>query len=169
VPTIIKNAVKETAGQDVVNGVYLLDQPSMTKAMNSIKGMGETGAHDGGEQGSGTAVSINKEFFGAVLAGLGGDVAPMMDYLTSSMQDLQAQVKQSNVKNVFGTVMGLVSLMPELNVPMVTFEYVYSSQKTSDWIVKLDCGSAENYSYDYTYTVVDYLYDPTGQTRRRPT
>jgi hypothetical protein len=158
--TIIKAAVKKTAGQDVVNGLYLLDQPAMTEAMNSIDGMGMTGADQKHDQGSGTAVSITQEFFGAVLAGLSGDVAPMLQYLTQEMGNLQAQIKESTVTSSFGTVMGLISLMPELNVPVTTFEYVYSSSTTAEWIVQVNCGSVQHYSYDYSYTVVDYSYGP---------
>lgn len=81
----IKDAVKNTAGQTVVNGLYLLDQPSMTDAMNSIPGMGMTTVDQNRESGSGTATSINGEFFAAILGGLSGNVEPMMEYLNTSM------------------------------------------------------------------------------------
>ena len=154
----IKAAVKSTSGQDVLKGLYLLDQNAMTAAMNSIDGMGETSAHQNTESGSGTAASINGQFFAAVLAGLGGDIAPLLDYLTSEMGDLQAQTKQSTVKECFGTVMGLISVMPVLNVPVTTFQYVFSSSEVSEWFVKVTCGSVEEQSYDYEYTVVQYNY-----------
>jgi hypothetical protein len=156
----IKAAVKSTSGQDVLKGLYLLDPEVMTEAMNSIDGMGETSAHDSSESGSGTAASINGQFFAAVLAGLGGDVAPLLDYLTSEMGDLQAQTKQSTVTESFGTVMGLISVMPVLNVPVTTFQYVYSSSQVSEWFVKVNCGSVEEQSYAYAYTVVQYNYAP---------
>lgn len=158
----IKDAVKDTCGQDVVNGLYLLNKDDMTKAMNSITGMGETSVDQKHESGSGTAVEINKEFFTAVLAGLGGDVEPLLLYLTEEMGDVQAQTRQSTVTENFGTVIGLISLMPELDVPVTTFQYVYSSSKTSEWFVKVNCGSAKHYSYDYQFDVVNYNYDKSS-------
>lgn len=158
----IKAAVKETSGQDVVKGLYLLDQAAMTEAMNSIDGMGQTSVDQNGESGSGTAVSINHEFFAAILGGLGGDVEPLMKYLTAEMGDVQAQTKESTVTDQFGTLVGLISVMPVLNVPVTSFQYVYSSSSTSEWFVSVTCGSIENYSYDYKYTVVEYNYDKPG-------
>lgn len=158
-PNKIKAEVKQTSGQDVVNGLYLLNQADMTKAMNNIDGMGETTVDQKNESGSGTAVSINAQFFTAVLAGLSGDVAPMMTYLTEEMGDVQAETKNSTVTETFGTVIGTVSVMPELDVVVTTFKYVYSNSETSSWFVQLNCGSTESYSYDYSFTVVDYEYD----------
>ncbi len=157
----IKEAVKNTSGQDVVNGLYLLDQPAMTQAMNSIDGMGQTNVDQKTESGSGTAIAINQAFFNAILGGLGGDVAPLLAYLTEEMGDVQAQTKKSTVTENFGTVVGLISVMPVLEVPVTTFQYVYSSQATSSWFVSVNCGSVEHYSYNYGFTVVNYNYtDP---------
>ena len=157
----IKESVKTTSGQDVVNGLYLLNQSAMTKAMNNIDGMGMTSATQHEEKGSGTAVDINEEFFKAVLGGLGGDVAPLMTYLQAEMGKVQAQVKQSTVTEAFGTVVGMISLMPVLNVPVTTFQYVFSSAQTATWFTSVPCGSVEHQSYDYAYTAVDYNYSPT--------
>lgn len=156
--TTIKSSVQSTSGQDVVNGLYLLDQTAMTKAMNAIPGMGQTTVDQNAEEGSGTAVTITGDFFAAILGGLGGDVEPMLTYLTTQMGDIQAQTKQSTVTENFGTVIGLISVMPVLNVPVTTFQYVYSSTQTSQWFVKVNCGSVEHQSYDYSYTVVSYNY-----------
>jgi hypothetical protein len=120
-PNKIKKAVLDTSGQDVVKGLYLLDQLAMTEAMNSIDGMGMTNASQEHESGEGTAVSINAEFFKAILGGLSGDVGPLMNYLTSEMGDLQAQTQKSDVTGCFGTVIGTVSLMPELDVVTTDF------------------------------------------------
>jgi hypothetical protein len=158
--SVIKQAVLDTSGQTVENGLYLLDQAAMTTAMNSINGMGETGVGTGGKAGDGTAVSINKEFFAAVLAGLGGDVEPLMVYLTEEMSDVQAQTKKSEVTDTFGTVIGFISVMPELNVVTTTFRYAFSTASTAEWFVKVICGSVEHYSYDYSYITVDYNYIP---------
>lgn len=154
----IKAAVKSTSGQDVVNGLYLLDQAAMTKAMNAIDGMGLTAVDSYEESGSGTAASINGDFFSAILGGLGGDVAPLLTYLTTEMGDVQAQTAQSTVTENFGTIIGMVSVMPVLNIPVTSFQYVFSSSKVSQWFVKVNCGSVEHQSYDYSYTVAEYNY-----------
>lgn len=155
----IKGAVKDTSGQDVVNGLYLQNQADMTKAMNSISGMGETSADTKNESGSGTAVTITKEFFVAVLAGVSGNVEPLMVYLTEEMGDVQAQTKKSTVTDTFGTVIGTISVMPELDVPVTTFQYVFSNTETSEWFVSVPCGSVEHEDYDYSFQVVNYNYD----------
>ncbi|MEC7770710.1 MAG: hypothetical protein VX798_05965 [Bacteroidota bacterium] len=155
----IKDQVKDTSGDDVKNGLYLLNQSAMTKAMNNIDGMGETEVNQDGKSGSGTTVSINMEFFKAILGGLDGDVAPLMTYLNTQMSDVIAETRKSTVTQNFGTVIGLISVMPVLNVPVTSFQYVFSSAETSQWFVKLICGSTQHYSYDYKYTIVNYNYD----------
>ena len=156
--SVVKKAIKATSGEKVLNGLYTLDQPAMTKAMNSINGMGMTTAVKNSKSGSGTAVSINKEFFGSVLAGLGGDVAPLMTYLTQEMGDFKAEVKNQKTKGEFGTLIGMVGVMPGLGIPVTTFKYAFSSQKSKQWLVKLNCGSVSHHSYSYSYTAVDYNY-----------
>jgi hypothetical protein len=47
-----------------------------------------------------------------------------------------------------------------LNVPVTSFQYVYSSSQVATWFVSVNCGSVENQSYDYQYTVVEYNYAP---------
>lgn len=72
------------------------------------------------------------------------------------MGDLQVQTRQSKVTQNFGTVIGLISLMPVLDVPITSFQYVYSSAQTSQWFVQVMCVSTDHYDYDYNYTVVNY-------------
>jgi hypothetical protein len=157
---VIKKAVFDTSGQKVVNGLYLENQAAMTEAMNSIPGMGETSVDQNEESGEGTAASINAQFFTAILAGISGDIAPILNYLNEEMANVQAQTKKSTVTDAFGTVIGLVSVMPVLNVVVTTFQYAYSSAQTAEWFTKILCASTEHYSYDYQYTVVNYNYDP---------
>lgn len=158
--TTIKAAVLKESGKAVEGGLYLLDEPTMSRAITSIDGMGMTDADQQHQSGSGTAASITGEFFSAVLGGLGGDVAPLLAYLTTQMGDVQAETRQAEGFENFGTVIGLISVMPGLDVVTTTFQYVFSSQETSAWFVKVNCGSVEHESYDYRYTVVDYNYAP---------
>jgi hypothetical protein len=158
-PNKIKAEVKATSGQDVVNGLYLLNREAMTKAMNNVDGMGQTTDDTQTKKGRDVSVGINAEFFAAVLAGLAGDVSSMMKYLTDEMGDLQAQVRDSTVTESFGTVIGTISVEPMLGVPVTTFKYVFSDSKTSDWFVSVPCGTAEEHDYDYSFTVVDYVYE----------
>lgn len=156
----IKDKVKAIdGGPGIAKGVYLINEAAMTQAMNSIDGMGETTANDKSNSGKQTIVEINKEFFAAILAGLTGDITPMLDFLTKEMGNLQAQVKEETVTDVFGTVIALISLMPELNVPVTTFQYVFSSSTTASWFVSLwPCTTVEKHSYDYKYRIVEYNY-----------
>jgi hypothetical protein len=160
VSSLIKKAVLDTSGQKVENGLYLLDQNGMTAAMNAIPGMGETSVDSNEESGSGTAVSINAQFFTSILAGLSGDVAPILGYLNNEMGGLQAQTQQSEVTSTFGTVIGLVSAIEELEDVVTTFEYAFSSAQTAEWFTSVPCGSEHDYSYDYKYQVVRYNYLP---------
>ncbi len=162
--SIIKQAVVDTSGKAAMNGLYLLNQAEMTAAMNSINGMGETLASNGGNSGSGTAITINQEFFAGILGGLGGDVTPMMTYLNDQMSKVQAQTKNSTVTDDFGVIVGLVSLMPVLNIPVTTFKYIFSSSSISSWFVNLLCVDIQSQSYSYSYTDVDYNYNaPTSE------
>lgn len=154
----IKAAVLSTSGQTVVDGLYLLDQTAMTKAMNTIDGMGMTSANTKENSGSGSAVSISNEFFSDILTGVGGDVTPMQDYLKASMGKVIAQVATQDITTDFGIVIGLISVMPVLNVPTTTFMYAHTTSETKTWITKILCGSEEKNSYDYTYEVVNYNY-----------
>jgi hypothetical protein len=130
--------------------------------MNAIDGMSLTGFDPNARSGSGTAPAIIADFFAAVLGGLGGDVMPMLSYLTTQMGNLQATVKQSTVTEAFGTVMGMISVMPVLNKVITSFRYVYSSQQTSAWFVSVPCGGVQNQSYNYSYMAVDYTYTPSA-------
>jgi len=160
VSAAIKDAVRKTGGHEVVNGFYLLNDAAMTKAMHSIPGMGLTAVNSYEESGCGTAETINAEFFAGILEGLGGDVMPMLDYLTASMSDMQAQCRESTVTEIFGTVIGIVSPMPVLNVPVTTFQYVFSSSAVASWFGDVNCERTLPEAYDYSYTVAAYDYDP---------
>lgn len=161
VPNKIKESVKKNSGQDVVNGLYIQDEAAMTKAMNDIPGMSQTGASRHHEEGEDIVTVITEKFFGAVLATLGGNVKPISTYLTSKMADFQAQLKETKVDDKFGTVIGLISGIPEFDVVTTTFKYVYSSASTASWVVETSCSSTQKTSYNYDYTVVDYLYNPS--------
>lgn len=156
--TKIKDAVKTTSGQKVVNDLYVLNQTAMTKAMNSIDGMGLTAANQQSKKGSGTAVEINTQFFQTILGTLGGDVAPISEYLKTQMGKIQTQVSKEEISNKFGTVIGFISLMPVLNVPITSFQYVFTSKETKSFVVNTNCSSTEHYSFDYKFTVANYNY-----------
>jgi hypothetical protein len=158
-PNQIKKSIEGTGGKPPQNGLYILDQTAMTKAMVAIDGMGEVKAETSKNSGTKTAVDINLEFFTSVLAGLGGDVAPMFDYLNKSMQSFQAELSQNDDLQQFGTVFGLVSLMDVLDVAVTGFTYAYSSSDTKSLVVKANCGSVTKIEYSYSYTVVDYVYE----------
>ena len=71
---------------------------------------------------------------------MGGDVAPLMSYLTGEMGDLQAEVRDAHSKSSFGTVIGTVSVEPDLGVPVTVFKYVFSGEATAELVVSVPCG-----------------------------
>ena len=58
--------------------------------------------------------------------------------------------------------MGMVSLMPILNIPVTTFSCVYSSKENENFFVSTLCGSHEEYTYDYKHTNAVYNYVKPG-------
>ncbi len=154
----IKAAVKKTSSQDVVNGLYLLDQKAMTKAMNSIDGMGMTAAAKKHMAGDEKAEGITQDFFNSVLGALGGDVAPMLKYLQTQLGDVQAQKKKETTETTFGIVVGLISLMPGLGIPVTSFQYVFLDKSQSTEFEKILCFSSTSYTYKVDYTVANYNY-----------
>jgi len=162
IPNLIKKAVLDTSGQTVVDGLYLQNQPAMTKAMNSIKGMAMTTADTSGNSGTNTAVQINLEFFAQVLAGLEGDISSISSYLTNSMATFQTQLSNTSSTDNFGTIIGLVSGLPELGVITTSFQYVFANGSEQTFVVKSNCHSSQQETYNYNYTNVTYVYDPLG-------
>jgi hypothetical protein len=154
----IKDAVKATSGQTVVNGLYTLNQDAMTKAMNSITGMGLTASNTGHQEGDGTADAVVNAFFQSILGGLGGDVTPMNTYLVSQMGDIQTTAKGKTDKT-FGTVIGLVSLMPIIEVPVTSFVYAFISGEAITWFANVNCHSVQKQKYNYNYIAATYNYN----------
>ena len=155
----IKEAVEQTSGEKVVDGLYLLDKKAIIKAMNSINGMGETKNHTQNLNGEGTAIYICKEFFKLVLAGLSGGVEAIMPELMKNMADFKGQISNSNVKDKFGTVIGIVNVVEEIDLAVITFNYVYASKEVSKWLVDIDCASVSHYHYDFDYLSVSFNYN----------
>ena len=156
----IKDAVAATSGVDVSNGLYVLDHESMTKAFHSIDGMALTTVKGYEESGTGSGISISKEFFADVLEALGGDVTPMLRSLTLGMAGVQARCRECSIRDSFGILVGMVLPMPVLNVPVTTFHYVFSPPAVASWFTGVNCKRGEPEAYDYSYTVAAYNYDP---------
>merc|ERR1712063_238205 len=160
----VKEAVRKTSGDDVVNGLYLLDQTAMIKAMNSIPGRGEQSAVQASQSGDGTSIDISTQFLTAALASVSGDVAPIAKYFNSEMANFQASLKETDQIDQFGTMIAFISGIPFLNVVTTTFQYSYASSEIKEFVVKLACSSSTKYKYDYRYTVVNFNYVPETTT-----
>jgi len=165
---LVKDAVKNTSGQQVVNGLYILNQTAMTRAMNSIPGMGQQSVAQNNKSGKATAVQISGEFLAAALAGIAGDVEPIVTYFTKEMANFQVSLSQTSQIDQFGTMISFISGIPTLNVVTTTFQYSYASSQYKEWVVDLVCASSQHYEYDYGYTVVNYNYAPSLPPARTP-
>jgi hypothetical protein len=157
--SVIKNTVSKKIGDDVVDGLYLLDQASMTDVMNSIKGMGQTSVQKKGYQGKESAKTICQSFFTHIFENVGGDVTPMSDYLIQELEKVQAQAKKTTITKDFGILIGVVTLVPMLDIPVVTFEYVYTSSTTQTWFVTVKCTCEKKEAYSFSCTYIKYNYD----------
>ena len=134
----------------------------MTKVMNTIPGMGQTSVIDKSFKGKDFASTICQNFFSQVLDGTGGDVDTIIEYLLSVMQKVQSQAKTTTSISNIGILICVVTLMPILNVPVIYFEYIYTSSKTQTWFIKVNCTLKMKIVYDLSYTSVKYNYNPQG-------
>jgi hypothetical protein len=162
VANIIKEAVKTTSGETIVNGLYLLDQTAMVKAMNSVPGMAQIAVNQKSLTGSGTSADLNNSFFQAILGGLGGAVTPMQNYLNSQMAGFQSDLKKSSVKTDFGTLIGFISGVEPFDTVTTNFTFAYTSANNANTVEKVKCGHDKtHYSWDINYTVVRFIYTPS--------
>jgi len=159
VPNDIKDQIKNLGGESYLGMDYFLDPDLVTKALNNVTGMSEIGGSSGGDSGTEVTVQIMNDFFQVVLSALGGDASVMQSWLQTQMQGFQIQIgKENNYKN-FGTIVGTVSLVEGLDVPVTNFQYVYSDYNTAQWVVKLSCSSQTEQSFSYNYDVTNFLYE----------
>jgi len=99
--SLIRKAVVEKVDKGaVVNNLYLIDQDKMTKAMNSIEGMGMTSVDKSAKEANGTVASINLVFFNDILSSLGGEVDPMQKYLLKKMESIQSDARSAQADYV---------------------------------------------------------------------
>ncbi|MEL6117166.1 hypothetical protein P0Y67_18310 [Photobacterium sp. SP02] len=160
-PNKIKQAVKDTSGQSVLDGLYTQDEAAMTKAMNNVNGMAQTSSNLANLSGNGTIRDANESFFQSVLSGVGGSVNPMMDYLNNAMAGTQAAAGNDNKAKHFGTTITLLALTPGLDIPVTTVIYAYTEAESASVLIKHKCKSDEQkFSYNVNYTKVGYLYQP---------
>jgi hypothetical protein len=158
VPNKIKEAVLNTSGQVVVDGLYTLNQEAMTKAMNSIPGMSQTNVVKRSLNGNGTIKEANEQFFNDILSGVGGTVNPMRDYLNRSMAATQAAAGKTSPQHL-GTTITLLALVPGLNIALTSVVYAVSTASSAAVLITHKCSDDETtFSYNVDYTKVGYSY-----------
>ena len=159
VPNKIKDAVKATSGQTVVDGLYTLNQDAMVKALNSIRGMSQTNVVQRALIGNGTIQQANEQLFNDILSGVGGSVNPMRDYLNRAMAATQAAAAGNTTAQNLGTTITLLSLVPGLNIPTTSVVYAVSKASSAAVLIKHKCSSdSTKFSYNVDYTKVGYSY-----------
>jgi hypothetical protein len=159
-PNLVKNAVANVTGQQVVQGVYLADVKDMATALNSINGLAETEFDSTSDSGTRDATEITLRFFGNVLSGLGGDVTLISAYLTKAMDDFRVQLEKSDVGEAFGSIICFVSADADIMETATTLKYVHAAKTEKSWIVNSSCSSHTEYSYGYDFGNLVYDYDP---------
>lgn len=161
-PAVIKEAINRLSGKvDGSNGLYLSDPAAVATAMNSIPGMAQTETGPASDSGTGTAGSINLRFFGQLLGVDAVAVRPLQGYLQFAMSRVQYQARISKAATNFGIIIGLVAGDPDIDEVATSVKYVCaSSAETREWFVNLDCSSQEERPYNYSYTILDFDYDP---------
>ncbi|RQR49581.1 hypothetical protein DIE19_31560 [Burkholderia sp. Bp9126] len=159
VPNDIKDQIKKLGGESYLGMDYFLDPSLVTKALNNVTGMSEIGGSSGGDSGTKVTVQIMDDFFQSVLSSLGGDVTVMQTWLQTQMQGFQVQIGKESNYNYFGTIVGTVSLVEGLDIPVTNFQYVYSDYATSQWVAKSSCSSQTKQSFSYSYDVTNFLYE----------
>jgi hypothetical protein len=156
----IKNAVVDTVGKDaLVDNLYFIDKNAMTKAMNSIPGMGMTSVDQSSKKADGTLISINLAFFSDILANLGGEVEPMQNYLFNEMKAVQSDAKRYGQAEYNGIVIGVISQMPIIGTQIISFQYIFVASKTKETFGTITCIKTDIYQFDYDYTRVSYNYN----------
>ena len=181
----IKEVVKRTSGDHcVVDELYLLDSATMTAAMNSIPGMGQTSVTRNTQSSDKPPKTIDQHHFLAILQKLGGNPDPVMPLIRDKLASIQARLERvredadaskqgtSNVndirppeieapvfKEAFGIVAGTASLMEQLNIPTITFEYVCTSISHTSRSDGVDFTSVGKPAYEYTHSFTRFNFD----------
>jgi hypothetical protein len=159
VPNLVKEAILTTSGTEVSEGAYTSDAEAMTKAMNSIPGMSQTSSGDNTLSGNGTVQQANEQMFNSLLAGVGGPVNPMRDYLNSTMAVNQGIFGANPSYRHYGTYMMLIALVPGLDIPVTTGLYAVSTSTSAAVLVKHKCkDDTTTFPYDVEYEQRGYLY-----------
>ncbi|WP_298512236.1 hypothetical protein [uncultured Kordia sp.] len=159
VPNKIKEAVKETSGEEVVNGLYTSNSQAMIKALNTITGMSQTNAVKRQLIGNGTIQDANAQLFNDILSGVGGTVNPMRDYLNRAMAATQATAAGNTTAQHLGTTITLLSLVPGLNIALTSVVYAVSTATSAAVLIKHKCSNnTTRFSYNVDYTKVGYSY-----------
>jgi hypothetical protein len=161
IPNLIKQAVLDTSGQDVVNGVYTQDKSAMVKAMNSIHGMSQTSSSTSNLSGSGTITDANQQLFNRMLAGIGGDVSPMMTYLNSEMSIYQQTAAgMPTSPQYFGISMAVLSLVEVFDTPVTSALYTFTKADSAATLIEHSCESpTTEFSWNLDYEIVKFLYN----------
>lgn len=154
---LIQNKTIDIIGRDsVADSLYFVNKDQIIKTMISIPGMGMTSVLTSDKEVSGTAASINLNLFKNILSETGGEVDVLNEFLIKSMGKLQFLSKKSTEKEYNGMIVGVVSLMPILGIPVVTFKYIYTASDTKEHFQTMSCEDEKKYIFDEEYMQVIY-------------
>ena len=154
---MIADMVKSFGG-DYINGLYICDPALMIKAVNNIKGMGETYGKVSTTHLEGEAFKLTIDFFKPLMAVLEGNIEKISKYLVNQTADLQAVVQKQSDNTKIGLIMVLVCVY--LGSVVTTVKYIGLDEATVKTVKKTACASHEKYSYNVTFNNVEWNYSP---------
>jgi len=152
----MQDAAERASGRAVKNGLYLLNPQEMTDAMDGLPGMEDYRMDPMRRAYKGRPMEITRLFFERHLQGRGGEMDPMVPYLTQAMDTVRRQVKITTLPDYIGIVVGVISAIPGTETAASSYQYICTSADFGEQFVKMSCGSAEMFSVDIPYFALTY-------------
>ncbi len=155
-PALAAAVTAEHGSGAIAGGVYLLDQSAMTRAINTVPGIAMTKLEQDKLSVTATAAQANLDFFTGRLTDLVGEVKPLAPGLNQAMADLQAALGEAKGLSDFGILIATVGLMPVLNVPITTLQYISLGADQRPAFEAASCADAKTHRFDFRFSVADY-------------
>ncbi|MEL6117167.1 hypothetical protein P0Y67_18315 [Photobacterium sp. SP02] len=150
--------IQQTLGKtNYLGGAYLVSGPEMVRAMNTIKGMGQTSSQNKTPSYSGSPASVNLQFFQDVLQEPGPKLEYLKTYLLREMRTVQGYVKQSETEHI-GILMCVVGLNALIGKTVTTFTYVTATAPMIEKFEAIDCESECLSEFQCAFDMVTFNY-----------
>lgn len=151
----IKNAVQNSTGQTVINGLYGLNEQQMTRCMNSLKDLGKASSKRHKMRDKGTSKDVIKKLLTTVIPDLAEDTSQISKYFEDKLNKAQSQIAKNYSMRSYGIMIGTITLDRLFKVPRIYYKYASCSNHYRNWLVDLNCEypSYDYYNFEYTLAV----------------